>query len=321
MKRRALAVILVVGCLGQGACVDTYSDTRLQLNLWTGTGVDRRFLTLPTPGKRPGDEGYYSHYELHARLGARGLVRLTSFVIQPALRTDNPCLQFLPDTLCVDAEYACDPYINLARYQYLESIYAVISPDETRAVDDPGNPYGFDHVPGYDYQSWPWHLFVDAGLTDPASKLARENLVPREVEDFCNWCLPAGYYVPNPKLLTMPVHGELYGVVDGPDPRTGAQVGGVTLWVPGKLRDLTELLVVRERDPGRLSPQNLLRTDLLPGADSQVFLVARRDESVGYIREGEYRGVVTVFLENPYTLPIYLHGTIFVDMDEDPVGI
>jgi hypothetical protein len=302
-------------------CVDTYDGTRLQGNLWIGTGLERSFLVLPTPGRRPGDEGYFSHYELHAEIAGQGYVRLTNFLIQPALHIDNPCLQFTPDDFCVPAEHECDQYANMARYEYLKDIFAIVSPGETFPTYDASNPYDFDHVPSYDFMSWPEYLFVDPLETSAATKLARSNLVPDEVETFCQWCLPPGFYLGNPRLLTNPLHGDLHGVVDGPDPRTGAMVGGFTLLVPGKLDRMTELWVVREPDPSRLAPENIDRTDLLPSPGSQLLLIARSDGSLGYIRDDMYRGVTTVFLESPYLLPVFMHLVIFGDIEEDPIGI
>jgi hypothetical protein len=321
MRHWTIWVVVAVLLASGIGCVDTFDDTRIQGNLWVGTGLDRRFLVLPTPGRRPGDVGYFSHYEVHAEIEGMGYVRLANFLIQPALHADNPCLQFTPDDFCVPAEYECDPWVNMVRYEYLEDIFAVISPGETFPTYAPGNPYEFDHRPGYDFMSWPDHLFVDPLETNPASKLARSNLWPDEVQEFCEYCLPPGFYLGNPRLLTSPLHGELFGVVDGRDPRTGATVGGFALLVPGKLDRMTALLVLREPDPSRLAPENIQRQDLPPSGGSQIFLIARSDESLGYIRDDMYRGVTTARLENPYSLPVFMDVVIFGDIDEDPIGI
>jgi len=314
-------VLAIAGVASLMSCVDSFDDTRVQANLWVGTGYERRFLVLPTPGLRPGDEGYFSHYEIHAEIDGEGFVRLFNFQIQPALHIDSPCLQFTPDESCVSAEYECAPYANMTRFGYLGDIFTVVSASETFPTYDASAPYGFDHLPGYDFMTWPDHLFVDPLETNPATKLDRSNLVQEEVETFCQWCLPNGYYLGNLRLMTDPVHGELYGVVDGPDPRHGLMLGGITLFLPGKLDRMTEFLVIREPDPSRLAPENIAREDLRPSADSQIFLVGRSDESIGYIRDNVYRGVTTVLLENPYSLSVFMHVVVFDDIDEDPIGI
>jgi hypothetical protein len=98
-------------------------------------------------------------------------------------------------------------------------------------------------------------------------------------------------------------------------------VGGFALLVPGKLDRMTALLVLREPDPSRLAPENIQRQDLPPSGGSQIFLIARSDESLGYIRDDMYRGVTTARLENPYSLPVFMDVVIFGDIDEDPIGI
>ncbi|MFH2006615.1 MAG: hypothetical protein ABI333_08525 [bacterium] len=321
MCRRAIWTITALLLVTQGACVDTFSDTRIQANIWMGADLDRDFLVLPTPGLKPHDPSYFSHYEIHANIADSGYVRLLSFLIQPALHTNNPCLQFFEDDLCVDAEYPCDQYINMKRYSYLESIYALVTPAETQPSEDASNLYGWEHYPGYDFFDWPWFLFNDPTITDEATKLALPNLNQDELDQFCQWCLPRGFYLGNPLLLTKPLQGEQYGVVDGPDPRSGAMVGGITLFLPGKVSGMTEFMILREKDPGRLSAENINRADLLPSADSQVFLIALSDESFGYIDRAEYRGVTSVFLESPYQLPIWMHAVIYEDIDDDPIGI
>lgn len=313
----ALAVIFVFLC----GCVENYSDTRIQANLWIGAGITRDYLVLPTPGLRPGEPGYFSHYELHAKFEGGGMVRLVSFLIQPLVHLDSPCYRFIADPFCIDSEeFPCLDYLVMDRFAFLEEIFGVISPGLTRPSADPNNPYGYEHMPGYNFMDWPNHLFVDPYEWAPGPKLARENLIREAVEEFCAYCLPKGYYLGNPIEFTLPYKGELFGTVDGPDPRNASAQGGFTIWLPGKLHGMTELLLIWEVDPSRLNEENINRTDLLPTSESRVFLVARRDASIGHIRKGEYRGVTTVFMESPYFLPVFMHAVVFEDLDEDPVN-
>ncbi len=311
------AFIVAVLLAGAAGCVEPYSGTRLDLNLSVGAGVDPNMLILPVPGKKPGEEGYFSHYELFAEING-GIVRLSAFVIQPSVRADNPCLQFIPDDFCRPGVSPCGPYINMERFASLGSMLAVVSVPITEEVEDASNIYGYDFSPSFDFTEWPDDLFVDPSLADRESKLARENLQQEAVEAFCK-NLPDGYYVGNPVQLTFPHNGQLYGIVDGADPRNGMQVGGITFFVTGKLYGLTQLFVTRERDPSRLSKDNIHREDLLPGDSSQVFLVARKDEVLGYIHNRDYRGVTTALFENPFGLPVTMHAVIYEDMDKDPI--
>lgn len=321
-RRRVYRILGPLLGLLLASCVEPYSGSRIQANLSLEGDLGHEFLVLPTPGRRHGDQGYFSHYELHAAIGGHGLVRLASFIIQPVIRVDHPCLQFLPDTLCVPSEeYPCDPYVNMKRYRLLELVYGVVSPGVTRPTGDASAMHSHDHVPGYDFTTWPDPLFYDPYETASASKLARGNLYQDRVEEFCAHCLPEGYYVGNPYLLTQPRGGALHGVVDGPDPRTGAAVGGFVLMVPGQLDKATALFLYREPDPSRLSRENRWRTDLPPGPGSQLLLAGHADGTLGSIRDGEVRGVRTVRMRSPYALPLYLDMTIFTGIDTDPIGL
>lgn len=310
-----LAALLAAGS-GAG-CVDTYSGTRLEANLSVDPGFPRSFLVVPTPGLRPGDPGYFSHYELFARIDGGGWVRLTAFLIRPVIEVDSPCQKFVPEEYCLDVpNMPCDSWMNPERYRALEGILGVVSLASTEAAD--GTAY--DHVPGWDYTAWPDDLFLDAGVTNPASKLARANLDKDAVRAFCAG-LPEGTYLGNGSQLTFPFHGTLYGAVDGPDPRTGSTIGGISLNLPGKLKGMTELLITREPDPARVSAEQRDRRDLAPGVGSRVFLIGQQDGDFGSIRRDEYRGVTSVQMESPYFLPIHMHVIVFEDIDEDPIEL
>lgn len=314
----ALALVLAGAVLGNGAgCVDTYSGTRLEANLSVDPGFPRDFLVLPTPGRSQGDPGYYSHYEIFARIDGAGWVRLQAFLIRPAIEVDSPCQKFVPEEYCIDVpELPCDPFMNPERFRRVEQILGVISVAATEAADGTG----YDHVPGWDYAAWPDSLFVDPTMADSALKLARENLVQSAVEAFCR-DLPHDTYLGNGAQLTFPFSGRLMGVVDGPDPRTGSTIGGFSLNLPGKLKGMTELLLTREKDPARLSPELRNRRDLPPGEGGQVLLVGQKGGPLGHIRDDVYRGVVSVQLESPYHLPIHMHVIVFEDIDEDPIKL
>lgn len=307
---------MFVAAIGLSAdCVDSYSGTRLVANLTVSPGLDRAFLVVPSPGLAPGDPGFYSHYEMFARVGEGGWVRLRSFLIRPSFDPTNPCQQFVPEIYCVETSgHPCDPWMNPQRFASLSSILAVVSAPVTPASD--GTPVGFS--PGFDYASWPDALFVDPGVTVAASKLARDNLEPDAVRAFCD-ALPENQYVGNGPQLTLPQNGKIFGVVDGPDPRTGSTIGGISINVPGKLHDLTALLITRESDPSRLTAENRDRRDLAPGPDSQVFLIGERDGPFGSIDTDLYRGVTSVQMESPYSLPISMHVIVYEDIDEDPI--
>jgi hypothetical protein len=315
LRRSVSSGLALAAALLLAGCFEPFDGTRLEINLAVGGGMDRSSLILPTPGLRPGDADYFSHYEIHAKFGDFGMSRLASFILQPVIHVDNPCLQFQYDRFCVSVpENPCVDPINMQRFANLETILAMVSMPFT--VSEDGS--SFDHSPGYEFMRWPDALFADPTLTDRAEKLARANLVEEEVESFCD-ALPAEYYLGNVAQLTFPLSGALHVAVDGSDPRNGTAIGGGFLMVAGKLHGMTELVVTRERDPRRLSAENLRRTDLLPGTDGQVFLVGQENGSFGSIDREAYRGVTSVNLVSPYNLPFNMHVIVFEDIDEDPV--
>lgn len=317
----ATALIVLVTVSTLSGCVDNYQGTRLEMNLTVGSGMELHELVLPSVDRSPGQQGYFSHYELFAEIEHSGFVRLTTFLIQPSIHVQNPCLQYIPDRYCYSQVYECDPYINMERFDQLEDIFGVVTtPVSRESLDATQNPYGYEHFPGYDFMEWPDDLFSNPTIADPAAKLARENLNQEAVEAFCAESLPDGFYLGNPEQLTAPRHGEFHGVVDGADSRTGLSIGGFTLMVPGKLHRLTQLFVTKEPDPSRLSPEMISETQLMPGPDSQIFLVATDDGGIGKISDDEYRGVTSAVLRNPGALPVTLYVIIYTDIDEDPVN-
>jgi hypothetical protein len=299
--------------------VDNFDGARFEANLSVleSAAFMRADLVLPTPGRREGDPDFFSHYELHANILGAGTIRLVSFVIQPALHVHHPCMQYEPDIFCVDVEgLPCAPYINMGRFSTVEEIFFAVAAPET-SLDGSS----IAHVPGYNYmdrQRFPDSLFVDPALTNPLEKLARENLEEAAVRTFCA-DLPRGYYLGNPAQLTMPKRGEIFGAVDGPDPRTGSAIGGITLFTPARVENMTELILTRERDPGRISAENR-GVNLPPGADGQVFLLAQRFGTYGSIAFGEYRGVMTVKMQSPLGLSVSLKASVYYDLDDDPIN-
>jgi hypothetical protein len=312
--RKAIALTLILGLLA--GCVEVYDGARIEANIGV-LGISHQELVVPTPGLHPGDPGYFSHYELHANILGMGTIRLTNFLIQPSLLILHPCSQFEDDTYCVDAENSpCEPYINMIRFVSHEDIYLAVSvaptvPDAT----------GWTHGVAYDFmdpQQFPDELFQDLSLTDPEAFVHRDNLVESEVRAFCDSLHP-DYYLGNPNQLTQPRNGSMLGAIDGPDPRTGSVIGGLTFNSPARLEHMTELLITRETDPERLSPGNINR-NLPPGDSGQTLLLAQKNGPYGYIRFGEYRGVMTVSLESPLGIPVFMTGTVYYNLDEDPVG-
>lgn len=319
MKARALWPLIVVVTWATG-CIENYKGTRIEANISVLSGEDYSLqdLVLPTPGLNPGEPGYFSHYELHAEISGWGTVRLKSFIIQPSVHTLHPCSQYVPDTYCRPTdEYPCaSPYINTLRFASLETIMAAVSVAET--VEAGG---AWIHDPGYNFMDpdrFPDRLFLDPDLTTPASKLARENLDEEEVRDFCD-DLPEGYYLGNFNQLTLPEKGEHYGAIDGPDPRTGSRIGGITFFVAAKLEKMSALILTRERDPSRLSEERI-DENLPPGEDGQIFLIAQKQGPWGYITFDEYRGVMTVQMESPLGVPVVWRSTVYYNMDEDPIN-
>jgi len=312
IARKTLAATLILGLVA--GCVEVYDGARIEANI-SVLGISHNELVVPTPGLYAGDPGYFSHYELHANILGMGTIRLQNFLIQPSLVTLHPCSQYEPDTYCVDAVGApCDEYINMFRFKSHESIFLAVT-----VAPSVADATGWTHRVAYDFmdpRQFPDELFEDPGLTDPAVRLHRDNLVESEVRAFCD-ALHPDYYLGNPNQLTQPRSGSMLGAIDGPDPRTGSVIGGLTFHSPARLEHMTELMITREADPQRLSPDNIDR-NLPPGANGQTLLLAQKHGPYGYIRFGEYRGVMTVSLESPVGIPVFMTGTVYYDLDNDP---
>ncbi len=310
--RNALAMTLILGLLT--SCVEVYDGARIEANI-SLLEMSTEELVLPSHGLNPGDPGYFSHYELHANIAGMGTIRLQNFLIVKSLHILHPCSQFEPDRYCVDAEGSpCDPYINMYRFVSHEDIYLAVSVAPT--VED---GTGWNHAVTTDFmdpRQFPDELFVDPDLTVPEEKLNRDNLDEDEVRDFCA-ALHPDYYLGNPNQLTQPRSGNLLGAIDGSDPRTASIIGGLTFYSAARLEHMTELLITRESDPERLSPE-LINENLPPGEDGQTLLLAQKSGPYGTIRFGEFRGVMTVSLESPLGIPVFMTGTVYYDMDNDP---
>lgn len=321
METRVVAPLMAILAMALGSgCVDNYQGSRIEANL---TVVDslifsRNDLILPTPGVPRDDPRWFSHYELHANILGAGTIRLANFTIQPCLHLLNPCSQFEKDIYCRAATGStCSPYINLERFRNIaEAILMVVSvPPTTQDGTD------YIHAPGYDFMDrelWPDELFVDPSLTDPNAKLHRDNLNQPAVAAFCKR-LPEDYYLGNPNQLSLPRSGTTAGPVDGSDPRTNFFVGGLTLFTPANLEYMSELMLIRERDASRLSPERL-HENLAPSDTSQVLLLGQKHGSFGSIRFDRYRGVMSVFMTSPLGLPITWSSVIYYDLNKDPLN-
>ncbi len=316
----ARAIVLLVAPLMMTSCVKNLEGSRMQVNISPGSSdsFSRDDLIVPTPGVPQGDPRWFSHYELHANILGMGTVRLKSFLIRPALMIHHPCLQYLPDIYCRAASGStCNPYMNLERFSNIDDEILVA----TSVAETTDDGTGYRHVPGFDLMDrsrYPDELFVDPTLTDPLDKLARTNLNQDAVEAFCA-DLPEGQYLGNPNQLTKALNGENYGAVDGGDPRTNFFVGGITLHTKANLELMTELMLTRERDPERLSPENI-NENLPPGDDGQLILLAQKHGTWGSISFEQYRGVMTVYMESPVGLPLTWSSVIYVNLDEDPIN-
>jgi hypothetical protein len=320
--RRLLALPIIFAVTGVVGCVENFEGARIEANISVleSATFKRADLVIPTRDVAPGDPAYFSHYELHATILGAGTVRLSSFLIQPAIHTRHPCLQYEPDVFCrveeVEDSTPCPEYINMDRFVDYESIFFAVGVAETTQSGSE-----WVHDPGYDFMDrsrFTDSLFKDPEITDEASKLRRDNLEESAVRNFCS-NLPAGYFLGNPYQSTRATSGEIFGAVDGPDPRTGSVVGGITLFTPANLEYMTELFLTRERDASRLNAENR-NLNLPPGVDGQVMLLAQKHGSFGYIRFGELRGVMTVRMESPLGLPVTFRAAVYYDLDGDPIG-
>ena len=311
--------IALLACFTVG-CVNNYDGTRIEadIRIRETSTFKRADVVLPTRDASPGDPTYFSHYELHANILGAGTIRLKTFIIQPAVQVDHPCLQYQDDWFCRETETSpCPDYINMERFANLEDILVAV----TVAPTVPAGAGGYLHAPAYDLMNplqFPDFLFLDPDETDPATKLHRDNLDEDEVREFCD-DLDPDCFPGNVGQLTKPLSGQLYGPIFGPDPRTGSVIGGITFSLDVNLEYMTELILTRERDPSRISEDNIGRYDMGLSDDGQIFLIAQKHGSYGFIRIGDFRGVMTVRMESPIGVPVTWDSTIYYDMDEDPI--
>ena len=158
--------IALLACFTVG-CVNNYDGTRIEadIRIRETSTFKRADVVLPTRDASPGDPTYFSHYELHANILGAGTIRLKTFIIQPAVQVDHPCLQYQDDWFCRETETSpCPDYINMERFANLEDILVAV----TVAPTVPAGAGGYLHAPAYDLMNplqFPDFLFLDPDET------------------------------------------------------------------------------------------------------------------------------------------------------------
>ncbi len=307
------------------SCDEPFHGSRLLGNFDPGT-LDAETLVTPSRIRAgdvltylsPGDPGYVHHYELHAGFEGLGTVRLLNFQIRPIFEVHHPCMQFIHDELNVNGtdqflDMCQSPYPDMERYMY---VMVSVPPSDIGAAN-----------PGYNFLEWGEteglrsdDNSVDSpSCTTDSAGVYTEKIAYKEDETraFCEG-LHADYYLGNPFQVTKPRNGNVYGYLDGPDPRTSVKIGGFNLAIEYDLGKLTTLFITAETDAQRVSTDNI-DVNLPPGADGRTLLIGELDGLFGYLEKDTFEGVWHGLMVDPMGSSMRVEFTLYNDLDEDPV--
>ncbi|MGM0596123.1 MAG: hypothetical protein ACQES9_03710 [Myxococcota bacterium] len=312
---------ILFGVLLLVACEEPFHGSKIISNIYFGSDFTGDDLVTPSrlsngPGQgytylSPGDPGYISHYELYAGYENSGTVRLFNFHIRPALEVHHPCYQIFKNETNVEPGVE---YVDMCHYPFPEI-------EKNMFVFVKAVPSNIDQAfnPGYNWQQWNDNFITsDATVVDkPSCDGQRQEYSLEGLKEFCNNLHP-DYYIGNPYQITFPKNGTLYGFLDGSDPRTAMQIGGISLSIEHKLEKINSLFIVAEPDQSRISQENY-DLNLPPGNSGKIVLMSEIDGLFGYIDKNMIEGTWHGLMENPQGNSLKMEYTIYYNLDEDPV--
>jgi hypothetical protein len=286
------------------ACVDNANGSKIELFLHGGVQVP---ADPPVNGRPPSD----THYEIWV-LRDTSVFHIADFDIRPALKMEDPC--FIEEEgarfagLHSTKIYA--KLLELAR-QHPDSVTPIEAGDIASAKVRVGAMLALEtglkamtgHEPGLT-EARIAELTADVpdpNLTDDASnaqRLARCKQI---------WHDHPGYYVATDKVLTIPLNGTYYGLVEATDPRNNGLVGGGSIETDLSFPQFDALRVNWNwNDP------NDTRKDSYPPSNIGYHYMAGKPED-------RVRGVINVTVVNQDFGSISGEVSIYTDLARDDV--
>jgi hypothetical protein len=244
---------------GTSACVDPFGGSKIELFLHGGVQVPGND---GAEGRPPSD----THYEMYV-VRETSVFKLIEFEIRPAVSRADKCF----------IEMDGDRFPGLHSTQIASKLIAVASangrtPSDADAADialaqvrvgNMGAIEGLKVLTSHEAQltdgtiATLWQQVPDPSLIADDANAARLAA--------CHQIFAAhpGYYVGTDKILSLPINGTYYGIVEGMDPRNMALLGGASFSVDASFPEFDALRVNwnfnNPNDPRRAgySPSNI----------------------------------------------------------------
>lgn len=269
LRRVARGVLAFVPVL-TAACVEPYDGSKIEMSLNASVHV---------PGSSgPGAPPDGTHYEMYAVVGG-GVFHAINFEIRPIVEQEQICF--------IEDENAVVPYTDqhvhgLHATKWYDKLFEVYNADGTISDDEAGalvdartRMTNLSLLEGTIKAIVATHFGPELPGIPPASPQEIEDALaeietqapPDLIDEASNkrraelcrefFARFPYYYVGADRLITLPLNGRFYGVVDGMDPRNGGFIGGVSLSVDLNLENITALRINwqfdDENDPRKAS--------------------------------------------------------------------
>ncbi|MBI4508814.1 MAG: hypothetical protein HY698_04205 [Deltaproteobacteria bacterium] len=338
---------VVVGALAQVACIEPFDGSKIELLIQQGARLPKEGTSpgCPTGTTHEADPPNYcqppkgqpparTHYEMYV-VRDNFAFHLVNFEIVPSLRVEDPCF--------VEDEEARIPFTRNSSaaglhsskwYDKLLEIYtsdkdgekgATVTDNEAGALADARRRTENLKKLQDNVQAIVATPYVRGGQSgDPRVELAKlvaDKVIPaasltdeasnKERLEQCRAFFKKYplYYVGTDRLISLPINGIYYGVVDGTDPRNSGFIGGASVDVDVKMPEFDLLMITWQWNDPNDKRQEAYGKPLENGHYYMAGAPLRRT-----------RGVINVPMAN-YLFPNDISGeaAIFTELDEDSV--
>jgi len=310
--RRAVTLFAALGALASGACVDVFRGSNVQIELSPVTPVQVAAGRVPGPGQLPAD-AHYTLYAIQEEDDRQHLFAIQRFEVHMIVDVSSPCFidvgEHVPHEGLHVSRYAekiaedtgIPDYQNPPPGASEEAkIDAATAAQRMINIAALGGSAGIKVVTSASESVYP---AVAAGCDGPADQIPP----PECTDDASNqrrlalcqqaWRDDPALWEGTDRVLTAPLAGTTFGMVDGMNPVNLAPVGGAQFFVPEDLTRIDAYALYWQMD-GVEGPGTLL----LYGTPS-----------------APTRGVTRVHMASP-TSPLFTADlAIFADLGEDEV--
>jgi hypothetical protein len=294
----------LTGALACAACVDNFTGSKIELLLHGGVDVPG---DTAAGGAPPTD----THYEIWVTRD-QAAFHIVDFEIHPVISTSDPCF----------IEEAGARFAGLHSTQIVKKLVAVATdggrtptPQDAADIELAKIRVGYQpqleatlkvftlHEPGLT-QATITQLTADV---PPANQIDDASNADRLAKCQAVWRQHPGYYVATDKVLTLPLNGTYYGIVQGMDPRNQALLGGGSIDVDASFPEFDALRISWDwNDP------NDTRKGNYPPTNTGHYYMAGPPVMI-------VRGVINVSLVNEEFSRIGGEASIFTDLGRDDV--